>query len=69
MRFYLKLILFMIPFACGSGSRVGGLAGELAYDARVMFICTFGSAADYQALVEDTRRMRFAESGPREDAR
>ena len=69
MRFYMKLILFIILFACASRSRVRGLEGELAYEARVTFVFTFGSAADYQALVEDTRRMRFVQSGPWEDAR
>ena len=68
MRFYIKLILFIILFGCASSSRVGGLAGDLAYEARVTFVVTFGSAADYQALVEDTRRMRFAQSGPWENA-
>jgi len=68
MRFYITLILFIILFGCASSSRVGGLAGDLAYEARVTFVVTFGSAADYQALVEDTRRMRFAQSGLWEDA-
>ena len=63
MRFYIKLILFIILFGCASSSRVGGLAGDLAYEARVTFVCTFGSAADYEALVEDTRRMRFGRCG------
>ena len=69
MQFYIKLILFIILFGCASSSRVGGLAGDLAYEARVTFVVTFGSPADYQALVEDTRRMRFAQSGLWEDAR
>ena len=63
MRFYIKLILFIILFACASSSRVGGLAGDLAYEARVMFVFTFGSAADGEALVEDTRRMHAAQAG------
>jgi hypothetical protein len=63
MRFYMKLILFIILFACASSSRVGGLAGDLAYEARVMFVFTFGSAADREALMEDTRRMHAAQSG------
>ena len=69
MRFYIKLILFIILFACASSSRVGDLAGDLAYDVRVTLVVNFGSAADYEALVEDTRRMRFAQSGPWEDVR
>jgi len=69
MRFYITLILFIILFGCASSSRVGGLAGDLAYEARVTFVVTFGSAADYEALVEDTRLMRFAPSGLWEDAR
>ena len=63
MRFYIKLILFIILFACASSSRVGGLAGDLAYEARVMLVFTFGSAADQEALVEDTWRMLDARSG------
>ena len=63
MRFYIKLILFIILFACASSSRVGGLAGDLAYEARVMFVFTFGSAADQEALVEDTWRILDARSG------
>jgi hypothetical protein len=63
MRFYIKLILFIILFACASSSRLWGLAGELAYDARVMFVFTFGSAADQESLVEDTRRMEAAQAG------
>ena len=63
MRFYIKLILFIILFGCASSSRVGGLAGDLAYEARVTFVCTFGSAVDYEALMEDTDRMVAAQSG------
>jgi len=69
MRFYITLILFIILFGCASSSRVGGLAGDLAYEARVTLVVNFGSAADYEALVEDTRLMRFAPSGLWEDAR
>ena len=63
MRFYIKLIVFIILFAGASSSRVGGLAGDLAYDARVTFVLTFGSAVDYEALMEDTDRMVAAQSG------
>ena len=63
MRFYIKLILFIILFACASSSRVGGLAGDLAYEARVMLVFTFGSTADQEALVEDTWRILDARSG------
>jgi hypothetical protein len=63
MRFYMKLILFIILFAGASSSRVCGLAGDLAYEARVEFVLTFGSAADYAALVEDTQRMLAARCG------
>ena len=63
MRFYFKLILFIILFACASSSRVRGLAGDLAYDARVTFVLNFGSAADREALIEDTRRMQAAQAG------
>jgi hypothetical protein len=63
MRFYIKLILFIILFECASSSRVRGLAGDLAYEARVKFVLTFGSAADYEELVEDTQRMLAAQSG------
>jgi hypothetical protein len=63
MRFYIKLILFIVLFACASNSRVRGSAGELAYEARVKFVLTFGSDADYEAVVEDTQRMLAAQSG------
>ena len=63
MRFYIKLILFIILFACASSSRVRGLAGDLACDARVTFVLNFGSAADREALIEDTRRMHAAQAG------
>ena len=63
MRFYIKLILFIILFACASSSRVRGLAGDLAYDARVTFVLNFGSAADREALMEDTGRMLAAQCG------
>ena len=63
MRCYAKLIVFIILFACASTSRVSGLAGELAYQARVKFVLTFGSAADYEALVEETQRMLAAQAG------
>lgn len=63
MRFYIKLILLIILFACASNSGVRGLAGDLAYEARVKFVLTFGSAADCEALVEDTQRMLAAQSG------
>jgi hypothetical protein len=63
MRFYAKLIVFIILFTCASNTRVRGLAGELTYEARVKIVLTFGSAADYEALVEDTQRMLAAQSG------
>ena len=63
MRLYAKLIVFIILFTCGSNSRVRAMAGELAYGVRVTFVLTFGSDADYEALVEDTHRTLAAQSG------
>ena len=63
MRLYIKLMLFIILFACASSSRGRGLAGDVAYDLRVKFVLAFGSAADFEALVEDTQRMLAAQSG------
>lgn len=63
MRLYIKLILFIISFAGAASSRVRGVAGDLAYDARVRFVLTFGSDAEYEALVDDTQRMLAAKCG------
>ena len=54
MRLYMKLALMVALFA-GLASTAGRrMTGELAYEARVAFVCAFGTEADYAALVDDT---------------
>jgi len=63
MRFYLKLFLMVGSFM-GLVSATGRrMTGNLAYEARVAFVFTFGSKADRERLIEDTGRMRAVEGG------
>ena len=63
MRMYLKLLLMILVFACASNSRCRQMSSDLAYDARVAFVWRFGSAADYEALVDDTQHMLACQQG------
>jgi hypothetical protein len=63
MRFYLKLLLLIMVFACLMSSPVRRRASDLAYEVRVQAVLTFGTQADIDALVEDTQRMLAEESG------
>jgi hypothetical protein len=56
MRFYLKLFVLVAIFACASRWPLRHTISDLAYDARVGFVCAFGSASDYEALIEDAQR-------------
>jgi hypothetical protein len=63
MRLYVKLALMVALFA-GLASTAGRrMTGALAYDARVGFVCAFGSEADYAALVDDTAYMLAQQNG------
>jgi hypothetical protein len=63
MRFYLKLFLMVGSFM-GLVSATGRrMTGNLAFEARVLFVFTFGSEADRERLIEDTGRMRAIEGG------
>jgi hypothetical protein len=57
VRLYLKLFLFVAVFACLASRRVCQTASDLAFDARVAFVCRFGSEADLEALIDDTDHM------------
>ncbi len=63
MRLYLKLLLMIVVFAGASNSQLQETTSDLAYDARVAFVCRLGSAADYEALVDDTQHMLAREQG------
>jgi|KBSSwiStaDraftv2_1062776.scaffolds.fasta_scaffold1461875_1 hypothetical protein len=63
MRFYAKLLLLIVVFACLMSPPVRRGASDLAYEVRVQAVLTFGTRADIEALVEDTQRMLAVESG------
>src|SRR5687767_11464522 len=63
MRFYLKLFVLIAIFACASRWPLRQTISDLAYDARVAFVCAFGSASDYEALIDDTQRMLARDRG------
>ncbi len=63
MRLYLKLLVMIVIFLCASNAQVHETTRNLAYEARVAFVCRFGSAADFEALVDDTHRMLAEEQG------
>ena len=63
MRLYLKLIALIAIFGCASRWQLRQTMSDLAYDARVAFVCAFGSASDYQALIDDTQEMLARERG------
>lgn len=44
-------------FTCASRWQLRQATSDLAYDARVAFVCAFGSTSEYQALIDDTQRM------------
>ena len=60
MRFYLKIVLLI--HLC-VGWPIQRTVSDLAYDVRVGFVCAFGSAADYEGLIDDTQRMLARERG------
>ena len=63
MRFYLKLFLTVGSFMCLVSATGRRMTGNLAFEARVLFVFTFGSDADRERLIEDMGRMRAIEGG------
>jgi len=63
VRFYIKLILMVGPFVGFSSTTGRRMAGNLAYEARVLFVTTFGSEADHERLIEYTGRRMAIERG------
>ena len=63
MRFYCKLFVLIAIFACASRWQLRRMIADLTYDARVAFVCAFGSASDYQMLIDDTQQMLARERG------
>jgi len=63
MRFYLKLLLVIMVFACLMSPPVRRQTSDLAYEVRAQAVLTFGTQADIDALVEDTQRMLAVGSG------
>jgi hypothetical protein len=63
MRLYLKLLVMIVMFFGASSARLQKAIRGWAYLARVSFTCHFGSAADFEALVDDTQRMHAIENG------
>jgi hypothetical protein len=63
MRFYLKLFVLIAIFACASRWQLWRTICDLAYDTRVAFVCAFGSALDYQTLIDDTQEMIARDQG------
>ena len=63
MRFYAKLILITAAFT-GLYSATGRrMLGNLAFEARVSLVYTFGSQADLDQLIEYGARLRAAREG------
>ena len=66
MRLYLKLIVMAAVFA-GLASATGRrMTGNLGYEIRVGLVCAFGTDADFERLVEHTRRMLAAQRDARD---
>ena len=63
MRFYLKLILVVGAFAWLRNSTTRRMLDNLAYEARVGFVCAFGTKVDRDGLIEYTLRLRAARDG------
>jgi hypothetical protein len=63
MRLYLKLLVMIVMFFGASNARLQKTIRGWAYLARVGFTCHFGSAADFEALVDDTERILAIEDG------
>jgi hypothetical protein len=53
-------------FVCASSAQLREVTRDLAYDVRAGFTCHFGSAADHEALVDETHRMLAMENGSTE---
>ena len=56
MRLYAKLLLLIAAFAAASSTCGREWASEAVFEARVAYVMAFGSAADHEALIEDTQR-------------
>ena len=64
MRLYVKLILMTSAFAFLVSATGRRMTGNLAYEIRVALVCALGDEADFERLLEDTWRMRFAPIKP-----
>lgn len=64
MRFYLKLLVLIAIFLCAAQQPLWRALSEVVFDVRVAYVCTFGSGADLDRLVDDTQRaMALREGG------
>ena len=63
MRFYAKLIFLIVVFIGLSSALARELGSDWAYAVRVKYVLTFGSAGDYERLIDDTGRALMARAG------
>jgi len=63
MRFYGKLLLLLAIFAWASSTGMRDVASDVAYAVRVKFVLAFGSASDFDFLIDDTQQMLAVQSG------
>ena len=69
MRFYLKCFALIVTFTYAARFPCPGALGDLALDARVAYVNVFGTATDYQRLIEDIRQTIACEQGNLDDKR
>ena len=55
MRFHLKLLAMIALFVAASRPASVAVASDVAYHARVAFVCAFGTPTDYEALLDDSQ--------------
>ena len=58
MRFYLKLLVLVAIFVAAARYPLWRTVGDLAYDLRAAYVCSFGSAEDVARLIDDTQYMQ-----------
>jgi hypothetical protein len=63
MRLYLKLLAAIALFAIGAQVPARDIVAEAALTARVAMVSRFGSADDFERLVDDTQRRLAAARG------
>ena len=63
MRFYLKLLVLVVIFVAAARLPLWKTLGDLGYDLRAGYVCSFGSAEDVERLIDDTQYMQVRDGG------